>query len=196
MLIQKNNNCFETMVYLNRFCCCWSARFGSIIIGWISIIFSSSNLLAILIALVEKPFLKLLLTELVRDLEQRYEDGLITNDTYKKEHFYYTNILTFMPYVLITGLILDVISILTNTLLLIGVSRKNSVILLPWLVYTIFQLGIVFGYTIGFSIFSMSSGDTSLGVLNLFISLMATGIGIYFWIIVYSVRRDIRRISV
>ena len=179
------------MVYFNRFCCCWSARFGSIIIGWINIIFSASTLLAIVIALLEKPFISALLNELLRDLEQRLNDGLITEDTYQKTLFFYDNILKTISYLLIVGLILCVLCIVVNVLLLIGVKRKGSVLLLPWLIYSIFQLGIQFGYMMGFSIFSISAGDTDFGILSLFMSVVITVIVVYFWIIVFSVRKDI-----
>jgi len=184
------------MMYLNQFCCCWSARFGSIIIGWISIIFSASSLLAIVIAFGEEQFIRTLLKELERDLEQRYNDGLINLDAYEKTKFFYENIQKTIRYILIIGLILCVICIIVNLLLLFGVARKQSVLLKPWLIYIIFQLGIQFGYTIGFSIFLMSSGDTEFGVLNLFLSLLITTIGVYFWIIVLSVHKDICTINI
>ena len=184
------------MMYLNQFCCCWSARFGSIIIAWISIIFAASSLLVIVIAFGEEQFIRILLKELERDLEQRYHDGLITLDTYEKTKLFYENIQKAVPYILIIGLILCVFCIIVNLLLLFGVARKQSLLLIPWLIYIIFQLGVQFGYTFGFSIFLMSSGDTEFGLLNLFLSLVITTIGVYFWMIVLSVYKYIRTINV
>ena len=180
------------MVYLNRFCCCWSARLGSLIIGWFNIIFSASGILAIVIAFMEKSFIQLLITELINDLEHRYKDGLITKAAYQRELMFYANISRTIPYLLIVGLIMCILSIITNISLLTGVKRKQSMLLIPWLVYTILQVGIQFGYSFGFSIFCLSSGDNEFGAVNLVISILTLSVGVYFWTIVNSVRKDIR----
>ena len=180
------------MVYLNQFCCCWSARLGSMIIGWFNIIFSASGILAIVIAFMEKSFIQLLITELINDLEHRYKDGLISEATYQRELMFYANVSRTLPYLLIVGLIMCILSIVTNISLLTGVQRKQSILVIPWLVYTILQVGIQFGYSFGFSIFCLSSGDNEFGAVNLFISILTLSVGVYFWTIVNSVRKDIR----
>ena len=196
LLIDFNRNkkcCIDRiMVYLNQFCCCWSARLGSLIIGWFNIIFSASGILAIVIAFMEKSFIQLLITELINDLEHRYKDGLITEAAYQRELMFYANISRTIPYLLIVGLIMCILCIVTNISLLTGVKRKQSMLLIPWLVYTILQVGIQFGYSFGFSIFCLSSGDNEFGAVNLVISILTLSVGVYFWTIVNSVRKDIR----
>ena len=179
------------MVYLNQFCCYWSSRQGSLIIGWFNIIFSAAGLLAVVIALMEKQFIQLLITALINDAEHRYKDEVITKDTYEKELYFYENISRTIPYLLIIGLFLCILCIISNVALLIGVIRKHTSLLLPWLIYTVFQVGIQFGYTLGFSIFCMVSGDTEFGGVNIILTLLTICIGSYMWIIVYSVRKDI-----
>lgn len=183
------------MKFLNQFCCFWSARFGSIIIAWLTIAFSASSLLAIAIALGEEKFILILIKELERDLEHRYEDGLITTYAYEKTKFFYENTKHTIPYVLIIGLIHYIISISVSVLMLFGVSKKISVLLVPWLIYGMFQLGVQFGYTVGFSIFLISSGDFGYGFLNLFLFLTITATGIYFWMVTLSVHKDIRNMN-
>ena len=181
------------MVYLNQFCCYWSSRRGSIIIGWFNILFSAAGLLAVVIALMEKQLIQILITELINDVEHRYNDGVITTDAYEKELFFYENISRSIPYLLIIGLFLCILCIIANVALLIGVARKQTSLLLPWLIYTTLQVGIQFGYMLGFSIFCLLSGDTEFGVINIILSLLTICIGLYMWIIVYSVRIDIFR---
>ena len=182
------------MVYLNQFCCCWSSRLGSMIIGWFSIIFSASGILAIVIAFMEKSFIQLLITEFINDLEHRYKNGLISEAAYQRELMFYANISRTLPYLLIVGLIMCILSIVTNISLLTGVKRKQSMLLIPWLVYTILQVGIQFGFSFGFSIFCLSSGDNEFGVVNLLISILTLSVGVYFWTIIHSfvsIRRNI-----
>ena len=181
------------MVYLNQFCCYWSSRQGSIIIGWFNIMVSAAGFLAVVIALMEKQFIQILITELINDAEHRYNDGIITKAAYEKELFFYENISRSILYVLIIGLCLCILCIIANVALLIGVARKQIFLLMPWLIYTILQVGIQFGYMIGFSIFCMLCGDTEFGVVNIVLSLLTMCIGFYMWIIVYSVRKDISR---
>ena len=183
------------MVYLNQFCCCWSARLGSIIIGWFNIIFSASGILAIVIAFMEKSFIQLLITELINDLEHRHNDGLISEEAFEKELMFYANLSRTIPYLLFIGLIMCILSVVTNISLLAGVKRKQPLLLIPWLVYTILQVGIQFGYSFGFSIFCLSYGDNEFGAVNLVISILTLSVGVYFWTIVNSVRKDIRNIT-
>ena len=187
--------CVKIMVYLNQFCCYWSSRRGSVIIGWFNIIFSAAGLLAVVIALMEKQFIQILITELINDVEHRYINGIITKDAYEKELFFYENISRLIPYLLAIGGFLCILCIIANASLLIGVTRKRTSLLSPWLIYTILQVGIQFGYTLGFSIFCISSGDTEFGIVNIIISLLTLCIGLYMWIIVYSVRKDIFRMQ-
>ena len=188
--------CYDRiMVYLNQFCCCWSARLGSIIIGWFNIIFSASGILAIVIAFMEKSFIQLLITELINDLEHRHNDGLISEEAFEKELMFYANLSRTIPYLLFVGLIMCILSVVTNISLLAGVKRKQPLLLIPWLVYTILQVGIQFGYSFGFSIFCLSYGDNEFGAVNLVISILTLSVGVYFWTIVNSVRKDIRNIT-
>merc|ERR1712241_176943 len=102
---------------------------------------------------MEKQFIQLLITELINDAEHRYKDEVISKDAYEKELYFYENISRTIPYLLIIGLFLCILCIISNAALLIGVTRKHTSLVLPWLSYTVFQVGIQFGYTLGFSIF-------------------------------------------
>ena len=190
-LFKNKSYCLFKMRYFNHFCCCWSARYGSIIIAWLNIAFSLSSLLAIAIALGEQKFMLRLIKELEQDLEYRYEDGLVTTSVYEKTYVFYDKMERVIPCVLIIGFIYYIASISVNVLMLFGVSKKICGMLVPWLLYGVLQSGVQLGYTFGFSIFLISSGDFGFGFLNLSIFLLITATGVYFWMVVFSVYKNI-----
>ena len=183
------------MIQLTQ-CCCWSTRYGSIIIAWIGIVFSASSLLAIAIALSEEKYMEILIEELERDLDHRFADGEITKYTYENTKFFYENLHHTILYVLAVGLIHHLICVVIHALLLCGVATRRYHMLLPWVIYGIFQLSVQFGYTIGFSVFLMTSGDIVFGLLNFFLSLAACATGFYFWLVVYSEFKDICMLTI
>ena len=110
--------------------------------------------------------------------------------------FFYENLHHTILYVLAVGLIHHLICVVIHALLLCGVATKRYHMLLPWVIYGIFQLSVQFGYTIGFSVFLMTSGDIVFGLLNFFLSLAACATGFYFWLVVYSEFKDIRMLTI
>lgn len=123
----------------------------------------------------------------------RFEQGQLSEDEYDYAAKFYDGLKNMYPYILLTGLITGIFYLVINIMMLWGVRRNNSWLIIPWLVTT--MVGLI-SQTAGMfciAIYIALNGHIFDSLLYTMLYCPLFLIGLYLWLVVNSVYCDIRK---
>ncbi|XP_077291293.1 uncharacterized protein LOC143914813 [Arctopsyche grandis] len=150
------------MVVLDKWCCCLSLRTGTLVIGWLGLMGSISDLVY-----------------LICDFPDM---GITPPDSINKETF--DHVMRSMSSSFIGT---EIIGILMNIALLYAVNSNKKLMLLPWLITKGLGISVasLFFFLGGIACFFVEN-MTGLGSLLLTVGVLTCGIYLYIWLCVLS----------
>ena len=170
-----------------------SARSGAIILSVLGISVGSFAVVVFATGFGVKSTVFRTLQEREHQVIEKYEEGELSQGTSDYVVKLYENIQVFYPHILTTGLMFGLLYFLINLLMLFGIVKNYSWLILPWLVMT---MACLISQTTGvlcYALYLALKGHLFDALIYFLLYCPLLLIGLYLWFVVYSVHSNIKK---
>ena len=182
----------HTMKNLNT-CCCLSSRSGAMLLGLLGIAVGSFAVIVFSTGFGAKTSVYTALSQKVDETIEKFDGGELSDKNAEYVIKLYKNIRVFYPQILGTGLTFGVLYLFINVLMLVGVVKSKPWLILPWLVMTMVCLISQTTGALCYAIYIAFHGRLSDALIYFLLYCPILVLGLYLWLVVYSVQGDIKK---
>ena len=182
----------RTMKNLNT-CCCLSSRSGAMLLGLLGIAVGSFAVIVFSTGFGAKTSVYTALSQKVDETIEKSDKGELSEGNAEYVIKLYKNIRVFYPQILGTGLTFGVLYLFINVLMLVGVVKSKPWLILPWLVMTMVCLISQTTGALCYAIYIAFHGRLFDALIYFLLYCPILVLGLYLWLVVYSVQSDIKK---
>lgn len=172
-------------------CCCCSTKTGTIVLAILGII----TYCIYLIPLIYYSVVHQTVVSAWNYLQSNATIAINETEEYDAATQILSIMNTYLTAFLAVGYILVILMIAVNASLLHGVLNSKHKLMLPYIVVYMILLVVGFLGGVGVGIWMLITLSLAVGIMLIVIEIIASGLSLYFWFVVYSAYLDIRDVN-